>query len=259
MIESDIEPKTSPVENNSPIALDQSDNATVKRSTYGRGRPLKLTRDRQISSPHQSPPGETSNTGPLTITAANMTDTEIDRAIEDARQANDELFIRDDNGKVFENLTSFPKTGEENNFENSKLDLASNLSSSTELEADIKHGEEKTIRRLKRLTKTNPIIRYNNPICHDYRKHRRKAKLGSTEPNGNGDEQPQLNRTTDYRLTSRANNHRDNHKSEDRLSVHKQLDHWRNYRHTVKEQHPIGRTIANSERGNEENTDNLYN
>ena len=157
-----------------------------------------------------------------------MTDTEIDRAIEDARQANDELFIRahyHDNGKVFKNLTSFPKTGEENNFENSELDLASNLSSSTELEADIKHGEEKTIRRSKRLTKTNPIIRYNNPICHDYRKHRRKAKLGSTEPNGNGDEQPQLNQTTDNRLTSRANNHRDNHKSEDRLSVHKQLDH----------------------------------
>ena len=188
-----------------------------------------------------------------------MTDTEIDRAIEDARQANDELFIRDDIGKVFENLTSFPKTGEENNFGNSELDLASNLRSSTELEADIKHGEEKTIRRSKRLTKTNLIIRYNNPMCHDYRKHRRKAKLGSTEPNGNGEEQPQLNQTTDNRLTSRANNHRDNHKSEDQLSVHKQLDHGRSYRHQVEEQHPIGRTIANSERGNEENTDNLYN
>ena len=188
-----------------------------------------------------------------------MTDTEIHRAIENARQANDELFIRDDNGKVFENLTSFPKTGEENNFENSELDVASNLSSSTKLEADNKHGEEKTIRRSKSLTKTNPIIRYNIPICHDYRKHRRKAKFGSTEPNGNGDDQPQLNRTTDNRLTSRANNHRDNHKSEDRLSVHKQLDHWRNYRHRVEEQHPIGRTIADSERRNEENTGNLYN
>ena len=63
VIESDIEPETSPVENNSPSALDQSDNATVKRSTYGRGRPLKLTRDRQNSRPHQFPPGGTSNTG----------------------------------------------------------------------------------------------------------------------------------------------------------------------------------------------------
>ena len=165
MIGSDIEPETPPTETNSPTALDQSDNAMVKMSTYGRGRPLKLIRDRQSPSLQQPSPGGMNNTNPLTITAANMTDTEISRAIEDARQANDELFIRDVY-KVFKNLTSFPKTGEENNF-------------------------EKTIRRSKRLTKTNPIVRYNNPICHDYRKHRRKAELGSnTESNGNGNEQP---------------------------------------------------------------------
>ena len=35
-----------------------------------------------------------------------MTDTDIDRAIDDARQANEELFIRNDNFEVFENLTS---------------------------------------------------------------------------------------------------------------------------------------------------------
>ena len=189
VIESDIEPETPPPETSSPTTLDQSDNATVKKSTYGRGKPLKLIRDRQNSSPHQSSPGGTNNTSPLTITATNMTDTEIDRAIEDARQANDELFIRDDNGKVLKKLTSFHKTGEENNFENSELDLDSNLSSSTEIEADIKHEEEKTVRRSKRLTKTNPIVRYNNPICHDYKRHRRKAELGSnTESNGNGDD-----------------------------------------------------------------------
>ena len=72
-----------------------------------------------------------------------MTDTEIHRTIEDARQSNEELFIRDDNGMVIKNLTSIPNTGEENNFENSELDLACNLNSSTELEADIKHEEEK--------------------------------------------------------------------------------------------------------------------
>ena len=188
----------------------------------------------------------------LTITAANMTHTEINRAIEDARHANDELFIRDDNGKVFKNLTSFPKTGEENNFENSELDLISNLSSSTELEADIKHEEENTIRRSKRLTKTNPIVRYNNPVCHDYRKHRRKAELGSnTESNGNGNKQPQLVHTTDSKLTSRIFA-----SSEDQVSIHKQLDHWRDYRHTVEEQNPIGRTSTNSERGNVESADN---
>ena len=260
MIESDIEPETSPTETNSPTALDQSVNAMVKKGTYGRDRPLKLIRDRQSPSPQQPSPGGMNNTGPLTITAANMTDTEIDRAIEDARQANDELFIRDDNGKVFKHLTSFPETGEENNFENSELDMASNLSSSTELEADIKHEDEKTIRRSKRLTKTNPIVRYNNPICHDYRKHCRKAELGSnTESNGNGDEQPLLTQTTDNKLISRVNTHRDNHTREDRSPVHTQTDHWRNHRHTEDKQYPIGRTTANSERGNVENIDNLYN
>ena len=159
MIESDIEPETPPPETSSPTPLDQSDNATVKRAR-GPRQTLKLIRDRQNSSPHQSSPEGTNNTGPLKVHSPfNMTDTESDRAIEDARQANDELFIRDDNGKVFKNLNSFPKTGEENNFENSELDLASNLSSSTEVEADIKHEEEKTVRRSKRLTKTNPIGR----------------------------------------------------------------------------------------------------
>ena len=64
-----------------------------------------------------------------------MTDTVIDRATEDARQANGDLSIRDDN-------------------EDSELDLASNLSSSTELEADIKHEEEEIVRRSKRSNKT---------------------------------------------------------------------------------------------------------
>ena len=133
---------------------------------------------------------------------------EVDRAFEDARQANEELFIRDDNGKVFKNLISFPNTGEENNFENSELDLVSNLSSSTELEADIKHEEEKTVRRSKRLTRTNPIIRYNNPICHDYRKHSRKVELGgNTESNGYGEGQPQLIHTTDKQISTRRRGH----------------------------------------------------
>ena len=83
----------------------------VKKSTYGLGRPLKLIRDRQSPSPQQPSPGGRNKTGPVTITAAKTTDTEIDRAIEDARQANDELFIRDVTGKVFKNPTSFPKTG----------------------------------------------------------------------------------------------------------------------------------------------------
>ena len=97
-----------------------------------------------------------------------MTDTEVDRAIEDQ-----EVFIRDENGKVFTDNKPHPSTFEDN-LENSELNLASNLSSSTEIETE----EKEPIRRSKRLTKTNPIVRYNNPICHDYRSHRRKAELG---------------------------------------------------------------------------------
>ena len=108
-MESDNETETSPPVTSSPTTPEQSDNATVKKSTFGRGNPLKLIKDRQNSFLRQSSPGGTRNTGPLTITAANMTDTEFGRAIEDARQANDELFIRDYNGK---------ETGEENNKKN---------------------------------------------------------------------------------------------------------------------------------------------
>ena len=89
-----------------------------------------------------------------------MTDTEINRAINDAKQANEELFIRDENGKVFNNNNTFPNTGEEKSFD---LDFANNPSSSSELETDVKHEDETIVRRSKRLTKTNPIFRYNNP------------------------------------------------------------------------------------------------
>ena len=42
IFELDNEPEKPPPERSSPIALDQSDNATVKKITFGRGRPLKL-------------------------------------------------------------------------------------------------------------------------------------------------------------------------------------------------------------------------
>ena len=170
---------------------------------------------------------------------------------EDARQANEELFIRDDNDKVFKNLISFPNTGEGNNFRNSDLDLASNLSSSTELEADIEHEEEKIERRSKKPIKPVQLLDIITQ-CHDYKKHHRKHELGS---NGYGDEQPQLIQTTDNSLTSRTDIHRDNHKCQDRLPVHKAMYHWRNHLLTEIKQNPIGQTTANSERGNVEDSD----
>ena len=103
------------------------------------------------------------------------------------------------------------------------------MSSSTELEAETKYEEAKIVRGSKRLTKIIPAVRYNNPICHDYRKHRRKAELGS---NRNKDKQPHLTQTAENNQTSRAYIHRDKHKWEDLLSDLKAMDHWRNYRHT---------------------------
>ena len=81
----------------------------VKKSTYGRGRETAEVdkRPTEPNPPQQPSPGGMNNTCALTITAANMTDMEIDRAIEDARQANDEIFIRDDNGKMFKKILLF--------------------------------------------------------------------------------------------------------------------------------------------------------
>ena len=62
-----------------------------------------------------------------------MTDTEIDR-VDDANHANEKLFIREE--KVFKNVTPLPNWREESSFEISEIDLASNLSSITELETD---------------------------------------------------------------------------------------------------------------------------
>ena len=72
-----------------------------------------------------------------------------------------------------------PKRGEKEEEEtekmdkNSELELLSNLSSSTEIEQETK---EHNLRRSKRLTKTNPIVRRNNPVPSDYRNYSQKTK-----------------------------------------------------------------------------------
>ena len=149
---------------------------TTKTSgSFGRGRP-KLVRSRQSPG---SLTVSTESLGPLTIITENMTDTDIDRIIEDAKQNDTELFIKDLNGKITHNYNNTVHGGEENKEKNnletetSDLELISNLSSSTEIEQETK---EHNLRRSKRLTKTNPIIRFNNPITSDYRKHRKQTK-----------------------------------------------------------------------------------
>ena len=256
ILESDNESEPTPPENNYQTTPDQTDNTTVKKGTFGRSKPVQKRERSDSSSPHSTPGGTNKSTGPLTI-PTNMTDTEINPAISDAKQANEELFIRDENGKVFKNDKTFPNEGEENSLD---LDFANNLSSSTELETDVKR-EEKKVRRSKRLPKTNPIVRYNNPICHDYRNHRRKAELGrSTGPNSNryGNKQSELKPKADNKQTSRIEEHCDKSQCENRLSVHKHMDHWRNHRHTEATQNPIGQSTVNSEGGNVEDSDSLH-
>ena len=159
IIESNNEPETPPPGRSSPTALDQPDKATVTKSTFDRGRP-KSIRDRQSSSLPQNAQEKVNNAGPLTIITANMTDTEIARRLMtlDKRTKNSVPETITERCKNSKNLTSFPNAGAESNFENSELDLACNLSSSTELEADIRHEEEKIVRLSKWLTKSNPII-----------------------------------------------------------------------------------------------------
>ena len=176
----DPDSESEDTEPESPVAV------TPKKSgTLGR-RPLKLVRNRLSSaSPWGSPQTVQSQAtfGPVTIVTEkeNVTTEAVDRAIEHAREADTEIHLKDRNGKVSHNITKTPKRGEEeeDELENSELELLSNLSSSAEIEQETK---EHNLRRSKRLTKTNPIIRLNNPVPSDYRNYRQKTQPRS-EPN----------------------------------------------------------------------------
>ena len=155
-----------------------------KSGAFGRGRPRKLVRNWLSSASPGGPSPSTQSQnmfGPMTIITENMTSEAVDRAIEDARETETEIHLKDPNGKASHNEIKSPKKGEEeeDELENSELELLSNLSSSTEIG---KKTKEHNLRRSKRLTKTNPIIRLNNPVPSDYRKYRQKTQPRS-EPN----------------------------------------------------------------------------
>ena len=174
-----------------------------------------------------------------------MVDTEVDRAIDDAKCADQEFFIRDENCKVFTDNNTNSNILEDN-LENSDLDLASNLGLTTEID------NEKTnpIRRSKRLTKTNPIFKYDNPNCHDYRNHRKTMEFGGhTESTrcSTGEERRQpLDRSKNQiqRLRSIVNRKRPN--CQEQLTVLQTLYHWRIDGQNRKQNGLIGRSPANS-------------
>ena len=122
-----------------------------------------------------------------------MTSEAVNCAIEDSRKADTEIHIKDINGKVFQNTLKTSKRGKgekeelEELDENSELEFLSNLTSSTEIEQETK---EHNLRSSKRLTKTNPIIRLNNPVPSNYRKYCQKTKPW-------GESKQRLNTTTE--------------------------------------------------------------
>ena len=101
----------------SPESPEIQDNTATKKSTIGRGRP-NLIRDRaspnspQTSLDNNPTPGN--STGPLTFTTTKMTDTDVHRAIEDAKSAEKEVFIPDEYGKVSTDNKPNPNTLEDN-------------------------------------------------------------------------------------------------------------------------------------------------
>ena len=168
--------KHSPEKSPSEEDLDTSpEPSTTKRtSTIGRGRPL-ITRESTSPTPDNTQ--NNTGTGTLTINTDQMSEFDIDQTIKYSTQSGQEIQIRDNSGKV----TFYNNEKTENKLDISELELASNLSSSTEIENDLEQLENTNLRRSKRLTKTNPIVRINNPVNQsDYRKHGKTTQSVTT-------------------------------------------------------------------------------
>ena len=151
---------------------------TIKRQgTIGRERP-RLTRNNTAPASNNTPDKQNNTgTGTLTINADQMLESDIDKTIKDSTQSRQDIQIKDKSGKVpFDNNKK-----KENDLDLSELELASNLSSSTEIEKDTEQLENENLRRSKSLTKTNPIVRLNNPVNQsDYRKHSKTTQPVTT-------------------------------------------------------------------------------
>ena len=173
---------TTPGKSQSEEDLDTSpEPPTTKRTgTIGRGRP-RMTRDRTASASSDNTSGQQNNPGmgTLTINTDQMSDSDKDQTKRDSTQSGQEIQIRDSSGKV----TIFNNNKRENKLDLSELELASNLSSGTEIhrEKDIEQLENANLRRSKRLTKPNPIVRLNNSVNQsDYRRHSKTTQPVTT-------------------------------------------------------------------------------
>ena len=162
-----------------------------------------------------------------------MTDADVDRALEDAKQADQEILTRDENGKVFTDISTNSYTLKDN-FENSDLELASNSSSSTEIDTE----------------EMEPVRRSN------YSKHRKKAEFGNNTESTNcttgGERRRSPDRSKTNIQTLRPIINRNRQTCQERSTVHHTPDQWRNKRHNRKHNTPIGQTSTNCRGGNVE-------
>ena len=141
---------------------------------------MKATADKRphsLSIFRQSPGHQNSSErGPLTINTDQKSDSDIDQTIRDSLQSGQEIQIRDNYVKV-----TFNNNKTEIELDLSELEFTSNLSSSAEIEKDIEQLENANLRRSKRLTKTNPIVRLDNPVNQsDNRKHNKTTQPVTT-------------------------------------------------------------------------------
>ena len=197
------------------------------------------------------------NMGPLTIIGENMTDTEMDRTIDDAKNANKELHIKDMNGKETQISTKHSSGVEDDTIDNkseiSELELLSNLGSSTEIEHDT---EENNLRSSRRLTKTNPIVRLNNPVPSDNMKFRQKVE--QLETNNKPGKQPGVrwkpeflkNRPLEWTVQDTDTN-RTIQSDLTRTSAVTTHQLWTEHRHKKNWTSPIGQLSSNRVLGSE--------
>ena len=103
--DSESEPEASPMETESLRTPEHSDNATIRPGSFGRGRP-KTTKESHPDpgSPLDTPAKKAEGSlGPLTLCTDQMTDAEFHQAIRNTRDADQELLLKDENGKVLIN------------------------------------------------------------------------------------------------------------------------------------------------------------
>ena len=117
-IETDSEPMIPLMDIEDPKTPEPLDHTSLKTITFGRGRPW-LIGDRaspnfpQTNSAKTPTPGDSMS--PLTKTTAQVSDTEVDRTIEDAESAEQEVFNRYENGIVFTDIETNLNVKEEDN------------------------------------------------------------------------------------------------------------------------------------------------